>query len=216
MKITKFGQSCLLIETTKEEGGEARIILDPGSFSTAQNDLKNIDLVLITHDHCDHLDMDSLKQILANNPNAEVITNADVQAQLEKEGIKSEVLAHGETVTKRGILLEGVGDKHAILISSMPQSPNVGFIVAERLFYPGDALTIPSKPIEILALPAAAPWAKLSEVVDYGIAIKPRVAFPVHDSILSNPSMMQGMLTPVFADAGVLFKPVELNTEYEF
>ncbi len=172
--------------------------MDPGSFSTAQNDLKDIDLVLITHDHGDHVDVGSVKAIMANNPQAEIITNSAVQALLEKEGIKSEVLAHGETVTKKGITLEAIGEKHAILINSMPQSDNVGFLINGRLFYPGDALTLPGKPIEILALPAAAPWAKLSEIVDYALAVKPKVAFPVHDSILAHPGMMQAMFAPLF------------------
>ena len=211
MKITKFGQSCLLIVEN-----DVRIIMDPGSFSTAQNDLKDIDLVLITHDHGDHLDMGSVKKIMANNPQAEIITNSAVQVILEKEGIKSEVLVHGATVTKKGITLEGVGEKHAILINSMPQSDNVGFIINKRLFYPGDALTLPGKEIEILALPAAAPWAKLSEIVDYTLAIKPKIAFPVHDSILAHPTMMQGMFVPLFEKMGVTFQPVELNKEYSF
>jgi L-ascorbate metabolism protein UlaG (beta-lactamase superfamily) len=215
MKITKFGQSCLLIEEVGTERN-VRIIMDPGSFSTAQNDLKDIDLVLITHDHMDHLDVGSLKQVVANNPDAEIITNAGVQALLEKEGITSEVLAHGATVTKKGITLEGVGEKHAILLNSMPQSDNVGFIVNGRLFYPGDALTLPGKPIGVLALPAAAPWAKLSEIVDYTLAVKPTVAFPVHDSILAHPGMMQGMFVPLFEKEGIKFQPVELNKEYEF
>ena len=50
MKITKFGHSCLLVE----ENG-VRILFDPGSYSTAQNDVKNIDVVLITHEHSDHV-----------------------------------------------------------------------------------------------------------------------------------------------------------------
>jgi L-ascorbate metabolism protein UlaG (beta-lactamase superfamily) len=211
MNITKFGQSCLLIVEK-----DVRIIMDPGSFSTAQNDLKDIDLVLITHDHADHLDMSSMKAIMANNPQAEILTNPSVQATLEKEGIKSEVLAHGDTVTKKGITIEAIGEKHAILINSMPQIDNVGFLIDNRLFYPGDALTEPGKEIEILALPAAAPWARLSEIVDYGLAVKPKVILPVHDSILANPTMMQGMFVPLFEKMGVTFQPVELNKEYTF
>jgi L-ascorbate metabolism protein UlaG (beta-lactamase superfamily) len=215
MKITKFGQSCLLIE---EEGteGVVRMILDPGSFSIAQNDLTDIDLVLITHEHGDHLHIDSLKKIIANNPQAEILTNTGVHALLEKEGVNSTVVAHGETVMKKGIAIEGVGEKHAILVNSMPQIDNVGFIVAEKFFYPGDALTEPGKPIEILALPTAAPWARLSEIVDYAMAVHPAIAFPVHDSILANPEMMQGMFVGILEPAGVKFQPVELNKEYEF
>jgi L-ascorbate metabolism protein UlaG (beta-lactamase superfamily) len=98
----------------------------------------------------------------------------------------------------------------------MPQIDNVGFLIDNRLFYPGDALTEPGKEIEILALPAAAPWAKLSEVVDYALAVKPKIAFPVHDSILAHPTMMQGMFVPLFEKMGVTFQPVELNKEYTF
>ena len=63
------------------------MIMDPGAFSTAQNDLKDIDLVLITHEHSDHFQMDSLKKIIANNPHAEILTNSGVHAILEKEGV---------------------------------------------------------------------------------------------------------------------------------
>ena len=211
MKITKFGQSCLLIE----ENG-ARIILDPGIFSTAQNDLMNIDLVLITHAHADHLDIASLKQIIEHNRSVEILTNPSVQQVLEAEDIVSTVLAHGEVVTKKGITIEGVGEKHAVMVNSIPPPDNVGFIVADRFFYPGDALTVPGKNIEILALPTAAPWAKMSELVDYAITLKPKISFPIHDSILAEPNMMHGLFLKVLSDERIDFKPVELNQEYEF
>jgi L-ascorbate metabolism protein UlaG (beta-lactamase superfamily) len=220
MKITKFGQSCLLIETKaakeREGGGEVRIILDPGAFSTAQNELTNVDLVLITHEHMDHLQIDSLKQILAHNPDVEILTNVSVQKILENEDIGSEVIVHGEVVTKKGVTIEGVGEKHAIMVNSIPPADNVGFMIANRFFYPGDALTLPGKSVEILALPTVAPWSKMSEIIDYAIAVHPNVAFPVHDSILAEPTMMQGMFVKVLGDAGVTFKPVELGTSYEF
>lgn len=211
MKITKFGQSCLLIE----ESG-ARIILDPGTFSTAQNSLQNIDMILITHEHGDHFSMDSVKEILKNNPEAKIFTTTAVMEILNKEGISSTVVANGETVTEKGITIEGVGELHAVLVNQMPQSQNVGFIIAGRLFYPGDAFTLPGKEIEILALPAAAPWAKLSEVVDYAIAAKPKIAFPVHDSILAHPSMMHRYVLKILGDLGIEFRPIELDTGYEF
>ena len=37
--------------------------------------------------------------------------------------------------------------------------------------------------MDVLALPVAGPWMKISEAVDYALAVKPRLAFPVHDGV---------------------------------
>jgi hypothetical protein len=37
----------------------------------------------------------------------------------------------------------------------------------------------------VLAVPAAAPWLKLAEPIDYLRTVRPRVAVPVHDKVLS-------------------------------
>lgn len=58
---------------------------------------------------------------------------------------------------------------------------NTGYFIDEKLFYPGDAFTDPGRPIDVLALPVAGPWVKISESVDYALALKPRTVFPVHD-----------------------------------
>lgn len=82
MKITKFGHCCLLIE----ENG-VRILTDPGTYSTQQSEVKNIDFVLITHEHSDHFHIDSLKALLKNNPQAKVITNKSVGVFFGKNSI---------------------------------------------------------------------------------------------------------------------------------
>ena len=83
MKITKFGHCCLLIEENN-----LRILTDPGNYSTAQNDIKNIDIVLITHEHPDHFHVESLKKLLENNPQAKIITNNGVGALLKELNIE--------------------------------------------------------------------------------------------------------------------------------
>lgn len=60
------------------EEGRLRILTDPGSYTTTQNDVKNIDIILITHEHPDYFHLDSLKTVLINNPNATIITNKGV------------------------------------------------------------------------------------------------------------------------------------------
>ncbi len=180
MKITKLGHCCLFVEING-----VRIMTDPGMFSTAQNEVKNIDIILITHEHGDHLHVDSLKTVLKNNPKAKVITNRGVGKILEQEGILYELLEDGQNKTILGVLLEGFGEKHAEIYQEFGQVMNTGYFIAERLFYPGDALTNPEKPVEILALPVAGSWVKVSEAVEYARRIKPKVAFPVHDAIIS-------------------------------
>ena len=180
MKITKYGQCCLLIEVSGK-----RILTDPGRFSVSQNEVKDIDLILITHEHADHLHSESLEAILKNNPDAEVVTNSGVGKVLNELGINHEILegtAHGE---RCGIAIEAYDGKHAEIFEEYGQVQNTGYFVANKLFYPGDAYTEPGKDVEILALPVAGPWCKSADAIAYAIKIKPKKAFPVHDWLLN-------------------------------
>jgi len=179
MKITKLGHCCLVIED-----GKLRILTDPGSYSTAQNKVKNIDIILITHEHADHLHVDSLKTVLSNNPKTKIFTNKDVGKILGREGIKFEILENRQSKLIDGVWIEGFGERHADLYSTVPVVANTGYLIAKKFFYPGDAFYNPKKSIEVLALPVAGPWMKISEAVDYAREIRPKVCFPVHDGML--------------------------------
>jgi len=198
------------------EEGTIRILIDPGAFSTTQNEVKNIDVVLITHEHFDHYYPDSLKKVLFNNPQAKIYTNASVFNLLEKEDIKAEVLAGGESVTEKGILIEGIGNDHGQFHSTIPPVRNTGYRIASRFFYSGDSLTRPGKPVDILALPVAGPWAKMSEIIDFALAIKPKITFPVHEEILKDPNLGFRWPPQVLEPAGIPFQILELGKEYEF
>jgi L-ascorbate metabolism protein UlaG (beta-lactamase superfamily) len=78
-----------------------------------------------------------------------------------------------------------VGRDHAVIHPDVPVVPNVGYLLGGRLFHPGDALTVPGQPVEVLAVPAGAPWLKVSESVDYLREVRPKVAVPVHEQVLS-------------------------------
>lgn len=179
MKITKLGHCCLVIE----EGG-INIMTDPGAWTTAQTEQKNINIILITHEHQDHLHIDSLKTVLKNNPQAQVITNSGVGKILEKEKIAYTLLEDGNSKIFDNILIEGFGKIHAHIYKTIPQVINTGYYISNRFFYPGDSFYIPPKPVEILALPVAGTWMKISEAIDYALALKPKHAFPVHDGML--------------------------------
>lgn len=209
MKITKLGHCCLLIE----ENG-LRILTDPGSYSTAQDNKKDIDIILITHEHNDHLHIPSLKIVLSNNPQVRILTNKGVAKLLEEEKIKYELLEDGQKEIIKNVLIEAMGCEHAPLYRTCP-CVNTGFFINNRLFYPGDSLYKPSKKVELLALPVAGPWLKLQEAIDYAIMIKPRIAFPVHDGILKKIGTTNSIPAKILPEHNIQFKILEEERETE-
>ncbi len=213
MKITKYGHCCLLIE---EDG--VRLLTDPGSFTAETHaSLTGIDSILYTHEHADHYHLDSLKQLLANNTGATVICNEGVSALLEKEGIAHTTIVDG-SLERNGISITGVSGMHAEIHSTIPRIQNTGFLIAKRLWYPGDAFIDPKVAFDVLALPVAGPWMKISEAVDYAIMLKPKKAFPVHDMILNPqfagfvPMMVGNLIKP----HDIEFQAMDIGTAYEF
>jgi L-ascorbate metabolism protein UlaG (beta-lactamase superfamily) len=201
MKITKISHSCILIEEK-----DVKILIDPGNYSTAQNELKNVDAIVITHEHQDHCDPNSIKIIAANNPNAMIITNKGVGAVLDKLGLKYSIVENGQSVMIKEVKVEGFGEKHALVHSTIPLVIDTGYIIADKLYHPGDALAVPTKPIELLALPTAGPWLKISETIDFAKAIKPKTCFPIHDGSLKTPIFIYTVLPNIFSPMGIEFK----------
>lgn len=211
MRITKIGHCCLVME----ENG-VRLMTDPGAYSTGQEKVTGIDAILITHDHQDHLHLDSLKAILKNNPKAKVIANKDVGKILEKEKIKFEIVDDGKKTEVKGVVIEGFGREHAPVIKDFVLTENTGFFIADKLFYPGDSFYIPPKKVKTLALPVAGPWLKISEAVDYAEAVKPKVCFPVHDGMIKENFNFAGrMLTPILEKSDIKFLPMNASDSVE-
>lgn len=212
MKIQKLGHCCLLIEEQN-----LRILTDPGMFTMEQcREAKDIDVVLITHEHNDHIHIDSLKEILSNNPDAKVVTIASVATMLDEAGIAYELMEHGKNTVIDGVVIEAYGEIHARFHASMPDVVNTGFLISEKFFYPGDAFTDPGKQVEILALPVAGPWMKIGEAVDYALALKPKVAFPVHDAVYVNPGLGHRVPNIVLPKNGIEFKVIDGQGVVEF
>lgn len=210
MKLTKFGHCCTLIE---EQG--LRILTDPGSYTTAQNEVKDIDVVLITHEHGDHLHIESLKAVLTNNPQVKVITNSSVGKMLEKEGISYELLDDGKIGVYKGVTVEALGKEHEEIYKEYGLVENTGFFIGEKLFYPGDAFYNPHRPVEILALPVAGPWCRVTNAMKYALEVNPKRCFPVHDGGLKFFGANHKIPEMFLPSAGIEFFVPELGKEIE-
>jgi L-ascorbate metabolism protein UlaG (beta-lactamase superfamily) len=210
MRLTKFGHSCLLVEE-----GQARMLLDPGVLSGGFEGLEGLTALLFTHQHADHLDPERLRGLLDRNPGVRVVSDEGSAKPLGEAGADVEVVHDGDELDLGGVSVGVAGRDHAVIHPDIPLIPNVGYLVGGRLFHPGDAFTHPGQAVEVLAVPAGAPWLKASESIDYLRAVRPQVAVPVHEKVLSAAglSLHYGLLEGLGAttlrvlDDG---KPVEL------
>ena len=180
MRLTKYGHSCLLVEE-----GPARLLLDPGTLSGGFEELEGLTAVLVTHQHADHLDLQRLRTLLDRNPGVRVVSDEGSAEQLAAAGAAVEVVHDGEELDVGGVAVRVSGRDHAVIHPDIPVVPNVGYLVGGRLFHTGDAFTSPGRPVEVLAVPAGAPWLKVSEPIDYLRQVRPAVAVPVHELVLS-------------------------------
>lgn len=213
MKIKKIGHCCLVIEINK-----LRILTDPGAFTSAQNKIKSIDLVLITHEHADHFHLESLKEIVENNPNVRVISNSSVGQKIKEAGLPYEVLEGGVCLEIGGIKIEAFDCRHEEIFENVGQVPNTGYLIADKLFYPGDSFGEIEKPVEILALPVAGPWCKIGDAIRYALKVAPQKVFPVHDGLIREDLIQVFHKTPsmILAKNNIEFVAMLEGDEREF
>lgn len=211
MTIQKIGHCCMLI---KEQG--KTILTDPGVWSDGQNKETGIDIILITHEHQDHLHVESVKAILKNNPQAIIITNSAVGKILEKDKIKYVFLEEGKSKVYDQVLIEARGNDHEPIYPSIPSVQNTGYFISNKFFYPGDSFTNPGKPVEVLALPVVGPWMQIADALDYALAVKPKYAFPVHDGFLKFGGPFYSVPKRILEPEGIQFIEPETNKFMEF
>ncbi|NUV70485.1 MBL fold metallo-hydrolase [Streptomyces sp. CAI-121] len=181
LTLTKKTHSCVRIEK------EGRIlVIDPGGFSEDDAAL-GADVMLVTHEHPDHFNEARLRAGLEANPAAEIWTLRSVAEQLSAAFPgRVHTVGDGDAFSAAGFDVTVHGELHAVIHPDIPRITNVGFLVDGSVFHPGDALTVPERPVETLLLPVMAPWSKISEVIDYVREVKPRRAIDVHDALLTD------------------------------
>ncbi|WP_158018325.1 MBL fold metallo-hydrolase [Mycobacterium basiliense] len=182
MQLTHFGHSCLLAEF-----GQTSVLFDPGSFAHGFEGITGLAAILITHQHPDHVDVARLPALLDTNPGAVLYADPQTTAQL---GAPCQEVHVGDELSVGQLTIRAVGGRHAVIHPEIPVIENISYLIDDgdhraRLMHPGDALFVPDEPVDILATPAAAPWMKISEAVDYLRAVAPARAVPIHQGIIA-------------------------------
>ncbi|MFB6721659.1 MBL fold metallo-hydrolase [Kribbella sp. NPDC056345] len=175
MKLTKFAHACVRLE----KDGKT-LLVDPGSFSEDAA-FERADAVLVTHEHQDHLDIERVKAL-----NVPVYTNAGVAAQLTELGDRVQVVEGGQSFDAAGFAVSAYGKDHAVILPEWGvPCENVGFLIDDAVYHPGDSFTQPDRAVHTNLVPISGPWFALPPAIDYARAVKAEQLVGIHDGLLS-------------------------------
>ncbi|WP_431895753.1 MBL fold metallo-hydrolase [Nonomuraea sp. bgisy101] len=164
MKITKYTHACVRLE----QDGRV-LVIDPGVWSEPLA-LDGADAVLVTHEHGDHIDV--LRLLGAGVP---------VFGPRSLRGLPYTPVGVDEEFTAAGFRVRAVGGRHALIYGGEPDCPNLGYVVEEAVYHPGDSVHVPEGPVETLLVPLQGSWLKTAEAIDFVKAVRPERAFGIHD-----------------------------------
>lgn len=196
MHITHFGHSAVLLDYPQADAD--RVLIDPGAFSRPDvAELTDLNAIVVTHQHPDHVDPARFAQLADSNPDAalllepqtaEMLSAHDQTASLSE---RLDILRPGDPVAVGPLTVSAAGGAHAIIHPDIPAVGNLAVIIeadGEKTFaHTGDSL-VPHPEllgIDVIAYPAVAPWSKMQDTIDFLRITKPGIALPVHDAVAS-------------------------------
>ena len=179
MRITKHEHAGLRLDV----GGKL-LLIDPGGFTLPLDGIVDTVAVVLTHEHADHWTPEHLERILKAAPGIPIFAPEGVAKAASDFDIT--VVSAGDVVEVEPFTLQFFGGEHILIHESLPIVQNVGVLVNDQLYYPGDSYTVPEGvDVQLLAAPLGGPWLKIGEAMDFVLAVKPRRAFGTHDMTLS-------------------------------
>ena len=170
MQITKFVQSCLLVETEDRVG-----LFDPGMMSQEAlpvDQLDRLDDIIITHQHPDHFSIDIVKELAQRFPGVLITAPSEVVALLGREGITATDLPSPG--------LEFFDSPHENGAALFLQPQEIGVHYLDQLSHPGDSHSF-TETKAVLALPITAPWGSSVAALNLALELKPQYIIPIHD-----------------------------------
>ena len=176
------------------------IHVDPVSREADYTDMPKADLILITHEHGDHLDPKVIK-LLRKAGTDVVLTEAC--AERVDGGM---VVRNGDVTTVQGLKIEAVSAYNIVHVRSgstpyHPKGRGNGYIITfgdKRVYVAGDTENTPEMKrlgnIDVAFLPMNVPYTMTPEMVaDAAKAFKPKILYPYHYG-RTNPNKLVDLL----------------------
>ena len=187
MKITKFPQSCLLIETKGK-----KILVDPGNLKYKEEyfDIWNtVDIILITHKHPDHCNTEVLQKL---NKNIMIYSTKEVQDA--NQSLDINIVKENDIIELDNVKIEVVYAIHGyqpLLKGNKEVHENVGYIIDDgenRLYSTSDTICFKNDyKADILCTPVTGYGLTMSafEVALYAKEVGATLVIPIH---MDNPA----------------------------
>lgn len=182
LKITFVGHGTLMFTF-----GDKVIHVDPVSAEADYSKMPKADLILVTHEHYDHLDPAAIAAV--RKESTAIVLTAKC-AEAVRGGI---VMKNGETRTVAGLAIEAVPAYNVLHkrpngLPFHPKGEGNGYIIAfgdKRVYIAGDTENIPEmktlKNIAVAFLPMNLPYTMTPDMVaDAARAFRPRILYPYH------------------------------------
>ena len=163
------------------------IQVDPFSRLTDYSSLPKANLILITHDHRDHLDPGALDKVRTDRT---ILILTEACAAKVSGGI---VMKNGDVETVGGLIIEATPAYNLVHMRSEgvpfhPKGLGNGYVISfgdTRVYVAGDTENIPEmkklKNIDYAFLPMNLPYTMTPEMVaDAAKAFRPKVLYPYH------------------------------------
>jgi len=187
MKVTRYFQSCLLIE---DKG--ARILIDPsGQEKDRLSEFGKLDAVFYTHEHGDHFDA-GMAQDFVEQGVAPVYANASTAKLIEAS--KTEV-KDGQEYEINGLKVKAIELPHCLMVDGSTSVQNTGYLVDGKLFHPGDGAELEGLSVDTLAVPISGPDISLKDAYAFTMQVKAKQVIPIHyDFLGGNPDYLGSSL----------------------
>jgi L-ascorbate metabolism protein UlaG (beta-lactamase superfamily) len=168
--------------------GDKTIYIDPFQLSKAQQNRNDADILLISHNHFDHLSMDDLKNVVGKKTS--IVAAKECVDQLKGAGAAEiKGVAPGDRMTVQGMPIEAVAAYNINKKFHPKADRKVGFVITAgnmRIYHTGDTDDIPEmssvKP-DIALVPVSGTYVMTAEEAARAVneKIKPsKLAIPMH------------------------------------
>lgn len=203
MKVTRYFQSCLLVEE-----GKARLLIDPsGQEAERFGEFGKLDAVIYTHEHADHFDPE-LAQRFADS-GAAIYANASTAKQMRNQPT---LVSDGQKFDVNGLTVEAKELPHCLMVDGSESVQNTGYLVDGKIFHPGDGKELSGLTVDTLAVPLSGPDISLKDAYAFTMQVGAKQVIPIHyDYLGGNPDFFDGFA----AKAGVKTHALKIGESTE-